>query len=317
MIRARLNVNKITGRLKKAVEYVYPTLENIEITPSMEEQTFNHVNSYGYDEIKVKAIQTEAIEITPSKQEQKFTGLYENVNVKAVTSDVDSNIVAENIKENVEILGVKGKFVGAKYRPKYISFYSYSGTNLDYELANLDTSLITDMSSMFSFVKKAKTLNLSNLNTSNVTNFNAMFSQCYELERLDLRSFNTSNATIMSSMFSSCNKLTELDVSSFDTSKVTDFSSMFSAEGFTRLDLSNFVLDSATDISYMFNNAENLEYLDIRNMEFTSKIKSYSKFLYYTPNTCEIIVKDDTAKAWLATRFKSYTNVKTVAELGE
>ena len=35
---------------------------------------------------------------------------------------------------------------GGKYSPRYISFNGYDGTELNEELANLDTSNITDMS---------------------------------------------------------------------------------------------------------------------------------------------------------------------------
>lgn len=44
------------GEIVLDVRKVYPELENLEITPSGKEQKFNHPNSYGYDEITVKAI---------------------------------------------------------------------------------------------------------------------------------------------------------------------------------------------------------------------------------------------------------------------
>lgn len=65
--------------VEEAIEKVFPTLENIEITPSKEEQTFKS-EKYGYDEIKVNG----------------------------VTSEIDSNIKPENIKKDAEILGVVG-----------------------------------------------------------------------------------------------------------------------------------------------------------------------------------------------------------------
>lgn len=68
------------GNIKLDTVKVYPELENIEITPSKEEQTFKSENYYGYDEVKVNG----------------------------VTNEIDKNIVPENIKEGVEILGVSG-----------------------------------------------------------------------------------------------------------------------------------------------------------------------------------------------------------------
>ncbi len=280
--------SSLKGKINNATEYIYPTLENLEITPSKQEQTFNHPNSDGYDEIKVNG----------------------------VTSAIDENIVAENIKENVEILGVKGTYVGAKYRPKRISFNYYDGTSLDYELSNLDTSNITDMRSLFGNCSKVTNLDLRNFNTSNVTNMNAVFMYCSAITSLDLSNFNTSKVTNMSSMFSSCTKLTSIDVSTFNTRKVTTMSSMFSScEALTRLDLSNFYIDSVTDIGSMFSGCEKLQYLDIRNFNFTSKISTNRYFLRYVPSTCEIIVKDETAKTYIKNNFGTF-NVKTVAEIG-
>lgn len=87
-----------------------PLLEDLEVTPSTIEQNFNHPNSYGYDNVKVKAISSDTLNITPTTESQQHIGLYGTVNVSAVDSSIDSNIQAENIKKGVEILGVEGLF---------------------------------------------------------------------------------------------------------------------------------------------------------------------------------------------------------------
>jgi len=69
---------------------------------------------------------------------------------------------------------------------------------------------------------------LQYLNTSNVTDMSSMFSGCSSLTELDLSGFDIGNVTNMSSMFSGCSSLPSLDLSSFDTGKVTDMSNMFS-----------------------------------------------------------------------------------------
>ena len=62
---------------------------------------------------KILAIELQNKEVIPSTERQVITadegyiGL-DKVNVNAVTSDIDSNIKPENIREDVEILGVKG-----------------------------------------------------------------------------------------------------------------------------------------------------------------------------------------------------------------
>lgn len=65
-------------------EKVYPELEDIEITPTTEEQKIKSENYYGYNE----------------------------VTVKPVTADIDSNIIPENIKKGTSILGVEGECKG-------------------------------------------------------------------------------------------------------------------------------------------------------------------------------------------------------------
>ena len=70
---------------------------------------------------------------------------------------------------------------------------------------------------------------LKDLDTSNVTNMSSMFNNCRSLTSLDLSSFNTSNVATTEYMFYNCRSLTSLDLSSFDTSKVTSMYWMFAS----------------------------------------------------------------------------------------
>lgn len=58
----------------------------------------------------------EELEVTPTTSAQTITASdvdgYSPVKVKAVTSAIDENIVAENIKAGVTILGVEGTYTG-------------------------------------------------------------------------------------------------------------------------------------------------------------------------------------------------------------
>lgn len=61
-------------------------------------------------------VEHEALDITPSTEEQTFTAAdeyhgYSPVTVAAVTSAIDSNIVASNIKKGITILGVTGTVI--------------------------------------------------------------------------------------------------------------------------------------------------------------------------------------------------------------
>ena len=210
-----------------------------------------------------------------------LTDVANSIRNKKGTTDT---IIASNFDTEIESIETG---LG-KYAPRYISFYQYQGTELDYEISTIDTSNVTDMQSMFYNCSNLTFLDLSNFNTSKVTNMQSMFYNCSNLTSLDLSNFNTSNVTDMQSMFYNCKNLTSLDLSNFNTSKVTNMQSMFY-------------------------NCSNLTYLDIRNFDF-KKVVSYSNIFNNVPSTCEIIVKDDTAKEWIFAKRSDFTNVKTVVE---
>jgi surface protein len=91
-----------------------------------------------------------------------------------------------------------------------------------------DTSNITTMDNMFSYVSMSNFDFLKTFNTSKVTTMESMFYQC-QIEDIDLSSFDTSNVTIMDSMFYgiSVSSGTLVDLSGWDTSKVTTMYGMF------------------------------------------------------------------------------------------
>lgn len=70
----------IQFKLDNKIEKVTPPLENLEVNPSKEEQIHKSKDYYGYDEVKVNK----------------------------VTNSIDENIKPENIKKDINILGVTG-----------------------------------------------------------------------------------------------------------------------------------------------------------------------------------------------------------------
>lgn len=91
-----------------------------------------------------------------------------------------------------------------------------------------DTSSVTKMDDMFSYVSMSNFDFLKTFNTSKVTTMESMFYQC-QIEDIDLSSFDTSNVTNMDSMFSyiSVSSGALVDLSGWDTSKVTTMYGMF------------------------------------------------------------------------------------------
>ncbi len=72
---AKIIVNKKNIDIIINAKKIFPTLENLEITPRAFEQNFNHPNSYGYDKVTVKAmeIKLQDKEATPTKETQEIT----------------------------------------------------------------------------------------------------------------------------------------------------------------------------------------------------------------------------------------------------
>ncbi len=207
----------------------------------------------------------------------KFVG-EEQYNAVKDTLTEDNIISADDSAYPVYLWSVE---TGEEYGEKTGDIYYYSEADKIYmnedssymfsdhyaisiDLSKLDTSLVTDMSFMFSgdsnvgYYGGDDYLDLSNFNTSNVTNMKGMFDSAQWLNMsgaLDLSSFDTSKVTDMSYMFHDVRYIAQLDVSSFDTSKVTTMRYMFSEAGdanMTFLDLSSFDTSNVTDMYAMF-----------------------------------------------------------------
>lgn len=158
-------------------------------------------------------------------------------------------------------------------------------TSLD--LSGLDTSDVTDMSSMVRGEHTLRTINLNGLDTSKVTNMSYMFAYCENLQALDLNQFDTSNVTDMNNMFIKSN-LPKLDVSSFDTSKVTNMSHMFAfCNNLQALDLGHFDTSNVTNVFSMFMNSSNLQALDISDFDL-SKVDN-AVFMMLNTHTLRLV----------------------------
>ncbi len=151
-------------------------------------------------------------------------------------------------------------------------YYDTFTATTSMNLANLDTSRVTDMSGMFYYCRSLTSLDVSNFDTSKVTNMSNMFAVCQNLTSLDLSNFDTSKVTDMSYMFSNCSNLTSLDLSNFDTSKVTSMQWMFEyCSSLTSLNVSNFDTSNVTYMSYMFSDCSSLTSLDVSKFD-TGKV---------------------------------------------
>lgn len=81
---------------------IYPKLENLTVTPTNNIQSFNHPDSYGYDNVVIKAIEGETLNVTPKKEDQVFDGIYTEVIVEGTECET------LNITPNQESQSFKG-----------------------------------------------------------------------------------------------------------------------------------------------------------------------------------------------------------------
>ena len=154
-------------------------------------------------------------------------------------------------------------------------FYGCSAlTSLD--LSNFNTANVTDMACMFDYCWNLSSLNLSKFNTEKVTNMAYMFSACYKLSSLDLSKLNTANVTNMANMFTGCYALASLDLTNFNTAKVTNMSEMFRAcTALTSLDLTKFNTEKVTNMSGMFYDCSSLTTIYASDKFKTTKVNEY------------------------------------------
>ena len=198
-----------------------------------------------------KIINNGAINITPKTIEQNIPAGYTNGGkVTAVDNSIDGNIQANNIKENVTILGVTGTLKAAlEINPENTFADETAKQFYDIQTAydDMEPRILTDSNKLISddiYCIPVKSDGTPLLDTSNITSMQRMFDNCTNLKTIP--TLDTSNVIDMNSMFYDCPNLTTIPV--LDTSKITDMSGMFS-------DCPNLTNDSLNNILTMLTNA--------------------------------------------------------------
>lgn len=141
------------------------------------------------------------------------------------------------------------------------------------DVSNFDTDQVVDMSDMFGECYNLTELNLGNFETKNVSNMRYMFLRCRSLTNLDLSKFNTAKVKDMYCMFDGCTNLAIINLSGFNTSSVTNMAGMFNnCSSLTSVDVSSFNTSKTTTIDYMFSGCSSIVSLDLSNFDTSSLV---------------------------------------------
>ena len=121
-----------------------------------------------------------------------------------------------------------------------------------------------DMSYMFYYMERLKSIDFTNFDTSNVQKMGAMFLCCTDLEAIDLSNFDVTNVRDMHQFFFQCVSLTDLDLSNFNTTSAESLSNMFcGCENLSEVDISGFKTTNTTSMEYMFRDCPNLSKITV------------------------------------------------------
>lgn len=295
-------------------DIVLANLQEKETTPTKEMQQIIADQQYdGLSKVVVNAIPDDYI-IPSGEIEINANGIYNvtdkvsaKVNVpektlttKTITANGTYNATDDNADGYSQVTVKTGK-----YAPRFIRFQGYDGTELDYELNNLDGKRLT--STYYMFQRCTSLVSVPLFDTSNVTNMAYMFGNCINLKTVPL--FNTSNVTNMAYMFNDCQSLVTVPL--FDTSNVTNMTEMFGhCPKLASLPLFN--TSKVTNMTRTFGQCTNLTEIPL----FDTRSATNMSDLFYDCRKLQEIPALNTSNATnVSEMFMSCTNLKTVPQL--
>ena len=247
---------------------------------------------------------TEELNVTPTTSAQTIRPEegkdgFNPVNVAAVTSSIDANITAGNIKKDVTILGVTGSYEGsgsATLITKSITqngTYNASSDNADgYSSVTVNVSgggggvgITREVSANGVYQMPANSFTFSLPSNATDISTSAMqyaFQNCTSLTSVDLSSLTTvSSNYAFNNAFNGCTGLTSVDLSSLTT--VTGGYSLYNAfrgcTSLTNLDLSSLTTLSGVDgnnsLQFIFYGCTSLTSVDLSSLTTVSSASAF------------------------------------------
>ena len=273
-------------KLDNKIEKVSPPLENLEINPSKEEQTFKSQDYYGYDEVKVNGvtnsidknikpenikkdinilgvtgnveeINTTEISINPTETEQVITPPEPYNGFSKVTVGAQSGIDPAEYFETIVTSSNRNNFgINTLIKKTPNITIDQSVTNLQYLFQNAyylkSLNLIIDdnkeLDCLNAFYNCTNLKEVKGFEKTKITNAQHMFYNCYNL--VYIPNMDTSLSKSFAGAFTNCYAITY--VNNVDTSNSTDNNNMFK-ECTSLLEVHNIDTSNAKNLNYMFN----------------------------------------------------------------
>ena len=232
----------------------------------------------------------ESLNVTPTTSAQTIRpggGVdgFSPVNVSAVDSGIDANIVAENIKKDVTILGVKGSYEGSGTTPTGTKSITTNGVYDVTNFASADVNVPTTAPAHY--VEKTVDASGKLINSTNIINLNGVTDvdngvlayAYYRASFPDNTNAEFPSLTMISGdyackdMFYRCTGLTSVHLSSLTTiSGDYACNNMFYAcSGITNVDLSSLTtLSGKYACQFMFANCSGLTGVDLSSLTIIS-----------------------------------------------
>lgn len=306
-VDSSIDNNIVAGNIRDGVEILgvegtyegeAPDTESITVTPTTSSQTILPTTGYLIDEVDVRAVDSDidsnivAGNIRNGVEILGVTGTYtgsggganlqsktitpttstithfpdpgydgfSDVTISEVTSAIDSNIVAGNIRDGIEILGVEGTYTGE------------GGGGDDPSVFGINTAP-TSMQAAFSRNNHSNLLGVTDdlcyaLDTSDVSTFRDCFYQNTEIINVDLQLWSFSSSTTEQNMFNGC---TNLETITFDDNvSLHNAASMFNNCSSLVTIYGSINLNSCSGLSSMFAGCRSLQDLVISGFDYNS-----------------------------------------------
>lgn len=240
----------------------------------------------------------ESLSITPSTSQQLIYPTsphngFDEVNVDAVTSSIDANIQASNIKDGVTILGVTGNFVTEKYGTSVNTFLGDVDANGQLQPPTSNQNATADFSGIYSiyngalYYRFARNVAISAINFDDLEEISSnyacsyCFSQCSQITSISFpKLLQIAGSYCCQNMFNFCSGLVSISLPLLSSiSGDNSAERMFAATPVTNISLPSLTTIGGTGgycCQYMFNSCTQATSADLSSLTTINAVSGFA-----------------------------------------